>query len=1214
MIDKDDEMNEPETELLSEPDLSAEAEEAADSDDGEEPVLVKSLFSSDIYRRIEEVIKVDHTDEDIIREEISEYVVTSAISGHYAAIYDAYAEARNKPTDGVSVWVSGFFGSGKSSFAKMLGLTIANRMIDGRTATERFIERTDDKKIAVLLNIIIEKIPTHAVVFDVSTDRGIRSGNQTLTEIMYGLFLKSLGYAKDLDLSELEIELEEKNELEKFEQEYRTIFKKEWSSGKGKVAFALSEASRVMHRLDPETFPAADSWVKGAKHKADITPGKLADRAGELMARRMPGHSLLFVVDEVGQFVARDVQKMLDLQAIVQQLGVKGRGKHWVVVTSQEKLGEIVSGLDDKKIELARLMDRFPLQVHLEPSDISEVTSRRVLAKNAQAQVLLGKMYNDHHGKFGSLIKFTAEIRLPKITRDAFIELYPLLPYQIELIIQIVSGLRTQGGSAKHVGGANRTIIKLAQQLLVNPSVDLASKDLGCLVRLDQVYDLVEGNIASDVRAKIASMGKMVDHPYAQSVAKVICLLQYVQSVHRTADNIASALVGSVNEASSADSVKAAIRALEQAKQIRGGKDGYRIPTPVEEDWERDRNGIDPKPSDYNRYRYEILAEFWKPQPSHNLLDARVFKGGLAIGGRELRSGDIVFHMHVVEDRAELKPLEAELRTRSQLERTSAFWVIFIHDEIVRLSMELFRSNEMLSRKAHEAAGQEASALATLERHRADSCRGRMRDKIKEAALGGQIIFRGLDRSPFASSKDVSKAASDVLAVVLPDVFQNFRFAAVKPAEAKKAMEALFTAENLQGLPTTFTELALLRDEGGKIVFNVEKGVLYEVLLRIEERATFAEMASGRYLTEEFAKEPFGWDFETVRLAVVALVRAGKVEATSKSQTIDSVSTIEAREAFTNNNLFRQATFLPMRGIEFPELIIASELFRETFGSEARELSAHAMAKRIRKEVEPFEDSVTRLIGTLSANRLPGIEVLEKFIGHIRTILRGSSREAVAALLSHHGEIGDGILRATELKAALTETSLMNVERGRNACTALWPVLVQEPDVPDEIAGIAASLEDTLARETFFKNLPAIDHGARVIENEYRKRSADALSARVGAYTNALQKLGKAPGWAGLSNERKRAIAEPFEKLRSRDDTDTPIPQLRADLDACGGRYAAALAEVRRLVDGDRVVSVSLGGYFGRGIDTVQELDNALDVMRAECVRLIGAGKKLVAE
>ena len=216
--------------------------------------------------------------------------------------------------------------------------------------------------------------------------------------------------------------------------------------------------------------------MKAVKNKADISPGKLAERANELMKRRQPGQALMFVVDEVGQFVARDVQKMLDLQAVVQSLGVKGRGKHWVVVTSQEKLGELVSGLDDKKIELARLMDRFPLQVHLEPSDISEVTSRRVLSKNAAAQKALGKLFDEHRGRLTEHTRLTADIKLPELTRDSFIDLYPLLPYQIDLIIQVVSGLRTQGGASKHVGGANRTIIKLAQQLLINPAVNLARR------------------------------------------------------------------------------------------------------------------------------------------------------------------------------------------------------------------------------------------------------------------------------------------------------------------------------------------------------------------------------------------------------------------------------------------------------------------------------------------------------------------------------------------------------------------------------------------------------------------------------------------------------------------------------------------------------------------------------------------------------------------
>ncbi|WP_242373167.1 BREX system P-loop protein BrxC, partial [Anaeromyxobacter sp. SG26] len=807
---------------------------------------IKNLFANDIHRRIEEVIKVDQTDEEIIRDEITEYVVTDAIRTHYTGIFEAYREAPNKPTDGVSIWVSGFFGSGKSSFAKMLGLAIANRTVAGESAAERFAARAGDKKLQVLLKAITEKIPTHAVIFDVSTDRGIRSGNQTLTEIMYGLFLQSLGYAKDLDLSELEIGLEEKGQLARFEEEYKRLFNKGWASEKGKIAFALSEASRVLHSLDPETYPVADSWVKAVKNKADITPGKLADRVGELMKRRRPGLSLMFVIDEVGQFVARDVQKMLDLQAIVQQLGVKGRGKHWVVITSQEKLGELVSGLDDKKIELARLMDRFPLQVHLEPSDISEVTSRRVLSKNAAAQTALGKLFDEHRGRLTEHTRVTADIKLPELTREAFIDLYPLLPYQIDLIIQVVSGLRTQGGASKHVGGANRTIIKLAQQLLINPAVNLADGTLGDLVRLDQVYDLVEGNIGSEVRAKIAAISKGVDHRLAQPVAKVICLLQHVKSVHRSAENIAAALHGSVGGDSQLASVKEALRALEAAHQVRRGDDGYRIPTPAEDDWERLRNGISPKPADSHRLYQEVLSGFWQPQPSHTLFDTKTFKAGLAIHGREITAGDMMFQVHLAEDGKDFGALTTEMRMRSQQERKHVFWAIALTDSIDRETVELFRSKEMLARKERETRGEDTPALIAEERVRLRRHSDELRRLLKAAALSGRIYFRGNDRSPGERAIDVGRTAAEVLGHVLPEVFDRFKEAAAKANDVKKGTDALFTAENLQGLPSVFGSIGLLRDEKGKTVFRTEGGPLKEVLDRVEERANYGDTASGR--------------------------------------------------------------------------------------------------------------------------------------------------------------------------------------------------------------------------------------------------------------------------------------------------------------------------------------------------------------------------------
>jgi hypothetical protein len=1175
---------------------------------------IKSLFANDIHRRIEEVIKVDQTDDAILRDEINEYVVTDAIRSHYINVFDAFRETPNKPHEGIAIWVSGFFGSGKSSFAKMLGLSIENRTVEGIPAGDRFAKRAGDNKLQVLLKAINEQIPTHAVIFDVSTDRGIRSGNQSLTEIMYGLFLQSLGYAKDLDLSELEIVLEERGRLEKFEAEYKRLFDKEWSFEKGKVAFALSEASRVLHSLDPQTYPMADSWVKAVKNKADISPGKLAERANELMKRRRPGQALMFVIDEVGQFVARDVQKMLDLQAVVQSLGVRGRGKHWIVVTSQEKLGELVSGLDDKKIELARLMDRFPLQVHLEPSDISEVTSRRVLSKNAGAQKVLGELFDEHRGRFTEHTRLTADIKLPELTRESFIDLYPLLPYQIDLIIQVVSGLRTQGGASKHVGGANRTIIKLAQQLLINPAVNLADQPIGSVARLDQVYDLVEGNIGSEVRAKISAISKELEHPLAQPVAKVICLLQYVKSVHRTAENIAAALHSGVAGDSQLAAVKDALRQLEAANKVRLGDDGYRIPTPAEDDWERIRNGINPKPGDAHRIYSEVLSAFWQPQPSHTLFDTKTFKAGLAIHGREIVDGDMMFHVHLADDGSSFKALASELRTRSQQERKNVFWAVSLNDQIDRETVELFRSKEMLTRKEREAKTADETALIGEEKIRQRRHQDELRRLVRTACLAGSVSFRGNDRSPNDRAVDMGKSASDILSDVLPEVFDRFKEAAARPVDVKKGVDALFTAENLQGLPSVFSSLGLLRDEKGKTFFRVESGTLAEVLSRIEERANYGDTASGRFLVDELAKEPFGWDFEVVRLLVLSLLRAGKIQATSKGQTIDSATGIEARDTFSNNNLFRQASFRPKKGIEFEELVKASEAFRETFGIEVRELNAGTIVSELRKEIARYEDSVAGAFGQLTAYRLPGTAMLEGAIGQMKAVLRGSEDNAIATFNASYRSIKDAIKRATELEQALSEPRLRDLERAREALKAAWPFLRSEPHISEDLGVKATELEDLMARETFYRELPTIEQHASAIEAEYERRYDEALDARVAAYTEALDKLVHIPGWDGIDQDQQQKLAAPLQRGKMREQERVPIPQLRSDLDACRTRLQEAIAELHRIIDGDRIATVTLGGYFSGGIETEEQLDAALAGIREECSRLIGTGKKVIVQ
>src|SRR5262249_29400740 len=156
--------------------------------------------------------------------------------------------------------------------------------------------------------------------------------------------------------------------------------------------------------------------------------------------------------------------------------------------------------------------------------------------------------------------------------------------------------------------------------------VDLADAPVGQLAHIDQVYDLVSGNVSSDLRGKIDAVGGQVAHPLAQPVAKAICLLQYVQSIHRTVDNISAALHTSVNGESRLPEVKAALGALEVALMVRRGDDGYRIPSPAEDDWEHLRAAARPKAGYVNRIWTEIVHNLWRPQPSYSLKSVKAFK------------------------------------------------------------------------------------------------------------------------------------------------------------------------------------------------------------------------------------------------------------------------------------------------------------------------------------------------------------------------------------------------------------------------------------------------------------------------------------------------------------------------------------------------------------------------------------------------------------
>jgi hypothetical protein len=185
---------------------------------------VRDLLSRDLSQQIEEVVKVDQQDEETVHTEITEYVATDRIKRQYQEILDAIAEGPSTPTEGVGVWVSGFFGSGKSSFAKNLGYVLADYEVLGQSASTLFVQQLEEQdpgdervdRIRDLVSYVTSRMDTHVIMFDVQVDRAVRRHTEPIAEVMYTVLLRELDYAKDYDIAALEIELEEEGRLGDF--------------------------------------------------------------------------------------------------------------------------------------------------------------------------------------------------------------------------------------------------------------------------------------------------------------------------------------------------------------------------------------------------------------------------------------------------------------------------------------------------------------------------------------------------------------------------------------------------------------------------------------------------------------------------------------------------------------------------------------------------------------------------------------------------------------------------------------------------------------------------------------------------------------------------------------------------------------------------------------------------------------------------------------
>src|SRR5262249_39985539 len=320
--------------------------------------------------------------------------------------------------------------------------------------------------------------------------------------------------------------------------------------------------------------------------------------------------------------------------------------------------------------------------------------------------------------------------RNTSITRDAFVRLYPYLPYQIDLCVDIVAGLRLRRGVHRHVGGSNRTIIKQAQELMINPRTNLAEAPIGDLVTLDKVYELLYlGNLLpSEVAREIDEVAKnLPGQEMASKVAKAIALLEPVKDLPRTPRNLSVVLYPSVTSPSILSEVEKAIAVLERAQVIRNSEEEYKLLTVQEKTWDTKRNGLDPREADRNRIKREVLKEIFADPKlrAYRYQDLRSFKSTLVVDGDTVDSeGDIPLNILLADSPQLRADRIKDARDESNSQRNEVFWVIAQNDEIHNLTAEVYRSREMVSEFERLASQQrltaEESSCLAEEKNRRD--------------------------------------------------------------------------------------------------------------------------------------------------------------------------------------------------------------------------------------------------------------------------------------------------------------------------------------------------------------------------------------------------------------------------------------------------------------------------------------------------------------
>lgn len=1064
---------------------------------------LKQLFARPVDRPIEGVIKAD--DDAQLKLEIEEYVLTNEVSKRLEIFLDAYLNYSGAN----GVWVSGFFGSGKSHMLKLLAILLENRQIDGGSALDLFVPKCSDTVLKANLKRAAA-IPSKSILFNIDQKADVISKTQTdaLLSVFMKVFDESCGYyGKQGYIAQFERELDSRGLYGKFREAFRSVSGLDWEKGREQALLESANISKAYAAATNSSAAEAAGILEKFRTQYKVSIEDFAELVKAYIESRPEGFRLNFFVDEVGQYIAENTKLMTNLQTIAESLATKCRGRSWIIVTAQEDMDTVVGEMNKRQFnDFSKIQARFATRLKLTSADVDEVIQRRLLEKNDEGVKVFSELFHRHSNNFKTFFDFGDGSQTYRNFRDHehFISCSPFTPYQFRLFQAAIQSLSAHNAfEGRHSSVGERSMLGVFQQV----AILIGGHEPGQIATFDLMFEGIRTALKSAVQSSIINAEKQLNDKFAIKLLKSLFLVKYITAFKASVRNLCIlAFDGFERDLPRLKkSVEESLALLEQQTYIQRNGDYYEFLTNEEKDIETEIKNVTVEANELN-------AELEKLIFDHVIKDRKIkFKD----------NGQDFAFSRKIDDKLIGREHELAINVitpfKSDDDREEAFRMQSnFRDELVvimrldpRLSMDLlmFKSTEKYIKQNYSSAQQDTvrSILADKGSRNNDRYREVQR-LIKESLAEAKLIIGGAEVKTNGSDPQsrIIEAFSELITRVYPNLKMH-----KNAVYAESDINKIFSEPRSDMFQTAAQSLAEPEQE---------------VLAFIQTSSRGGVRTTLKALVERFEKKPYGWHYLATLHALANLYMFGKLEIRSGSSVIEND---EVRQAFFNSNGYAGVVIDPQIEFTPAQVRALKSFYGDFFDAPPVSGEAKALAQETGAAFKKYAQELDVIMA--SGRQFPFLSALQPVVELLKTVCNNPYTWYLTELAKQ----ADSLL---ELKEKVSEPIIkfMNGAHKEIFESAQKFLQEQEPNFlyieGDEPKQAVEILNDPLCyRGGGMQRLKTLVEG---LQRKISARIAEEIAAAGGKIDELKSGAASLPEFKTLVETRQNEILKKFDDFR----------------------------------------------------------------------------------